>query len=249
MTSEVFKDKIPGAIVLVAKTGKEALEVLSKSSPDLCVIDFDLPDVDGPALIEAVRKTYQGPILMTAYPDDVVSEAVKDHLFTYNDAGGWISKPVDVQALGAKIDRFLVDKYRTDRRFESNIATELVGKASGRGKRAPKVKGKIVNISMGGACISLDGNMKVKKAQELQLTLSFPSGEAPKKGASVKSKTKAAPKTRKSLTTSSKDLAKIKAKVAWVNNSANTLGLQFGKLTEPQKKELVSYLRHASALE
>ncbi|MDQ3233432.1 MAG: response regulator, partial [Pseudobdellovibrionaceae bacterium] len=58
MTSEVFKDKIMGTVVDVAATGKEALDYLTARRPDLCVVDFDLPDVDGPALVEAMRKVY-----------------------------------------------------------------------------------------------------------------------------------------------------------------------------------------------
>ena len=49
MTSEIFKDKMSGTIVDVAQSGKETIEYLADKTPDLCVIDFDLPDVDGPA--------------------------------------------------------------------------------------------------------------------------------------------------------------------------------------------------------
>ena len=75
MTSEVFKDKIPGTVVHVSSSGKEAVEFLKENEPNLCVVDFDLPDVDGPSLVEAMRKLYSGPILMTAYPDAMVKEA------------------------------------------------------------------------------------------------------------------------------------------------------------------------------
>ncbi|MGE0171142.1 MAG: response regulator [Oligoflexales bacterium] len=248
MTSEVFKDKIPGAIVLVSKSGKETIDLLATSKPDLCVVDFDLPDVDGPSLIDAMRKIYQGPILMTAFPGDIVNQAVADHLFTYADAGGWISKPVNTNDLNKKIDQFLVERHRLDRRFETNLISELVGKAAGRGKRAPKVKGKVLNISLGGACVTVEGSMKVKKLQEFVVSLA--AAPAPKPAANKKKGAKASPPSTRKTLVADKDVAtKIKAKVAWVNATKGTIGLQFDKLTDQQKKGLFSLMRESSVIE
>ncbi len=254
MTSEVIKDKIPGAIVTVAKNGQETLEFLAKDAPDLCIVDFDLPDVDGPVLIEAMRRIYQGPILMTAFPAAFVDEAVRDHLFLCNDASGWVKKPVVVQDLSDKVDLFMIQRHRLGKRFESEIVTQLVGKAAGRGKRAPKVTGKVVNISLGGACIAIDGAMKVKKAQEFMLTLEVPdpSAPAPKtekakpaaKGKPVKKVAPRALKTREALTAPVLE-AKLKAKIAWVGSDGQ-VGVQFANLTDLQKKELVTILRYAA---
>ena len=88
MSSEVFKDKLPGSVVHVAGTGKECLELLVQVKPDMCVVDFDLPDADGVTLITAMRKLYKGPILLTAFPDKIVKDAVDADLFAFNDAGG-----------------------------------------------------------------------------------------------------------------------------------------------------------------
>lgn len=259
MTSEVIKDKIAGAIIIVTKTGEETLDALTREKPDLCVVDFDLPDADGPALIEAMRRVYSGPILMTAFPDTNVASAVNEMLFTSNDAGGWLSKPVDVEDLNSKLDLFLVQRHRLGKRFGSAIQTQLVGKAAGRGKRAPKVKGKIVNISMGGACIALDGSMKMKKAQEFMVTLAIPDDETPEKDtAAAKSKAPSkSPKTakkptpargakaRETLTRVSLTETKVKAKVAWVGANGK-VGIQFANLTDIQKKGLVGILRYAA---
>jgi CheY-like chemotaxis protein len=228
MTSEVFKDKIAGTVVDVATTGKDALEYIGARQPDLCVVDFDLPDVDGATLIEAIRKIYTGPILLTAYPDKLVEEAVSDHLFIFNDASDWIRKPINFDELGEKIDRFLLDGFRIGRRFESSIATQLVAKAAGRGKRAPKVQGKVVNLSLGGACIRLEGQMKMKKAQELTMTLALPMVEGK------------APTLQESRPIMGE--TKIKARVAWIN-SKGEVGLQFARLTDVQKKGLENYFR------
>lgn len=178
MSSEVFKDKIAGAQILVATTGRQALEILNAEKPDMCVVDFDLPDVDGISLIHAMRKTYRGPILLTAYPDPNVEKAVSEDLFAFNDAGAWLPKPVKFDALSAKIDQFLLDKHRLGRRFDIALDTIIIGKGAGRGKRAPKVAGTITNLSLGGACISLDAPMKMKNGEEMMVALSLPTDSA-----------------------------------------------------------------------
>ena len=170
MTSEIFKDRISGTIVDVSLSGKDALDYLAEKRPDICVIDFDLPDVDGPALVEAMRKLYDGPILMTAYPEGMVDDAISDHLFACNDASAYVTKPVQADDLEKKVEMFLLDGHRLGKRFLSDMETQLVGKASGRGKRAPKAIGRIMDISLGGAKVQIEGAIKIKKAQELTVT-------------------------------------------------------------------------------
>lgn len=242
MTSEIFKDKIPGVLVYVAENGKEALEKVAEISPDMCVVDFDLPDVDGPALIEGLRRHFSGPILMTAYPDDVVYTAVRENLFTCTDASSWIPKPVKEENLCGVIDKFL-DGHRLNRRFCADIETQLVGKAAGRGKRAPKVSGMIRNISIGGAFVELSGSMKMKKSQELTMSLSFPSVKV--ENTSIAGKAKKATKTTAKKATASKGTdAKIKAKVVW-HSTSKGVGLEFFKLSDVQKKSLLAYLKNS----
>jgi CheY-like chemotaxis protein len=230
MTSEVFKDKILGTVVDVASTGKDALDYLATKRPDLCVVDFDLPDVDGPALVEAMRRVYDGPILMTAYPSAMVKQAVVDNLFAYQDASAWIAKPINFDELSEKIDRFLLSKHRLERRFSAGFSTQLVGKASGRGKRAPKVEGKILNISLGGACIKLNGPLKVKKSQEITMSIDLPE---------TCEESKVMARAKKAATTVE---SKFKAIVAWVDSKGD-IGLQFGKLSDIQKKQLESFFK------
>ena len=143
MSSEICKDKIPGATIFVAATGADAIAIATEQKPDLCLVDFDLPDVDGPALVVALRKVYQGPILMTAYPDKNVRASVIDDLFGYNDASGWVSKPIKFDELADKIDKFLIAHHRTGKRFATALPMQLIAKAAGRGKRAPKSSGSV----------------------------------------------------------------------------------------------------------
>ena len=180
MTSEVFKDKIPGAIVSHSANAKDAMAYLAlkkdKDAPDLVVVDFDLPDADGVSLVRELRKTFKGPIFLTAFANDVVKHAVAEELFHYNDSCQWISKPVRFDNLDKKIEQFLFNRYRLGRRFDVDFTTLLVGKGAGRGKRAPKFDGKTTNISLGGAGVDLASPCKLKIGDELVISMAVPPG-------------------------------------------------------------------------
>ena len=251
MSSEVFKDKIPGAIILVATTGKDCLELVQKNAVDMCVVDFDLPDVDGVTLVAAMRKTWKGPILLTAYPDKVVEHAAQE-LFAFNDAGGWIRKPVKFDELSEKIDRFLLDRHRLGRRFEFEVKTLVVGKGAGRGKRAPKVQGRIVNLSLGGLCIALDAPFKMKGGQEFTVAVTLPTQpakpaakqDAIQAESSIKTSAgkKSAPTTKSAKKPKGVE-TKLKATVAWTADGGKMAGFKFDGLTDVQRKGIESLLR------
>lgn len=255
MSSEVFKDKITGATILVSTTGRQTLEILATAKPDMCVIDFDLPDTDGVTLIAAIRKIYSGPILLTAYPDKIVQQAVNTELFAFNDAGAWIPKPVKFDVLSEKIEKFLLEKLRLGKRFDLEIETLLIGKGAGRGKRAPKVTGKIRNISLGGACIELDNAAHVTGGEEMMVTFTVPADAtllrpkeivAPTKKVIAKAGMKPV-QEKPTLTTKMAKTggteSKIKATVAWIDKKSGKVGIQFGKLSDVQKRSLEELLR------
>lgn len=47
---------LPGVLVSTAASGAEALELARERSPQLLVIDLHLPDTDGAALLERLRR-------------------------------------------------------------------------------------------------------------------------------------------------------------------------------------------------
>jgi CheY-like chemotaxis protein len=180
MTSEVFKDKVPGAIVTHSATAKEGIAYLSLKkdgeAPDLVVVDFDLPDADGVSLVRELRKSFKGPIFLTAFANDVVKHAVAEELFHYNDSCQWISKPVRSDTLDKKIEMFLFNRYRLGRRFDVLFPTLIVGKGAGRGKRSPKFDGRTTNISMGGLGVDLATPVDLKIGDEVVVSMAVPQG-------------------------------------------------------------------------
>ena len=245
MSSEIFKDKIAGTEVIVANSGAEALALAEKEQPDLCLIDFDLPDADGASLIVAMRKVYDGPILLQAFADDVAKQAASELLFGYDDASQLLAKPVQFDDLSARVDTFIVEKRRVGTRFDTDLETMVIAKAAGRGKRAPKGTGKVTNLSLGGACVAMDTAIKMKKNQELTLAVSFPVAPGkPKatKTTTTKQKKTGTKKTAKKTTTKVKTVeSKLKGTVCWITD--DEVGLRFGKLTEVQRSGLESFLR------
>jgi hypothetical protein len=145
-----------------------------------------------------------------------------------------------------------LDKLRLGRRFSTEMTTLIIGKGAGRGKRAPKVTGRIINLSLGGACIELDQPMRMRGGEEMTVALSLPAELAAKepKAAPRKPLPKApvaAARGRASATTKKAPPpppeSRIKCTVAWVDKKCTKAGLQFGRLTDVQRKGLEELLR------
>lgn len=223
MTSEIFKDKISGCSVDIVKSGIDCVEYLKENRPDMIVADFDLPDTDGVMLSKTIRKIFDGPIVITAYPDPVVEKAIQKELFVYNDSCAWVKKPIRFDEMAKKIDQFLLGNRRLVKRFNADFETQLVGKGEGRGKRAPKVQGKVLDIGVGGFRISSDNSIKMKKGDEVTVTLDFP------RVVLDNEELKPAP-------------VKLRATIAWIGKCKNRAGVEFIKLSETQRKVMEGYL-------
>ena len=150
MSTEVFKEKVPGITVSVAKTGKEFLQKLLETKPDVAVVDFDLPDVDGTTLLRYAQSVSSVPIILTAYLDSKIREVIRDELFAFNDSDVFIEKPIKFDKLASIIDKFLIAKKRILRRLK------IKGEVSCKGvSKGFEFKAKLVNMSLGGMCSRL----------------------------------------------------------------------------------------------
>jgi two-component system cell cycle response regulator DivK len=95
-----------GYIVLEASDAHQALDMLRLQTPDLILMDINLPEIDGYTLtrqLKASPATKDVPIIaMTAY-------ALRGDRERSLEAGcdDYIEKPIDVDSLSKQIDRFL----------------------------------------------------------------------------------------------------------------------------------------------
>lgn len=237
MSSETFKDNIQGCAVDIAHTGKEVISKLKENKYDLCLIDFDLPDVDGPFLILKIRDLYSGPILLSAYPDDNVYQSIKDDLFYFDDSGDFIEKPIKSTKLAEKIKMFLVNNHRLYKRFKSFLPSQIILKASGPGKKAQKINGIISNISFTGVKMETANLANFKKNEPITLSLSLPVYEKTDEGLK--------PQMKKNEYIYAE--TKIKSTVVWKNKDKE-VGIKFEKLSATQISDIKTFLKLASPM-
>ena len=88
--------------ILEASDGIEALKVKAENPPDLMLVDWNMPNMDGITLIRKIRETDKTtPIIMctTEAEKSRVLEAVKAGVNNY------VVKPFTAQTLSEKIDQ------------------------------------------------------------------------------------------------------------------------------------------------
>lgn len=78
-----------GFVPLCAYNGKEAIDYINKENPDLVILDFMLPDIEGPELCLDIRKHTNIPILFLSCRSEEIDKIVS------LSAGGddYITKP------------------------------------------------------------------------------------------------------------------------------------------------------------
>lgn len=96
-----------GYRVTVASDGKSALDIVGKQLPDLAVVDLKMPKVSGLQLLERLKKTHPGivVIMMTAYASmESAIKAMKLGAYDY------INKPFEMDEILLVIDKALEKK-------------------------------------------------------------------------------------------------------------------------------------------
>lgn len=101
---EKFTDKAGGFLVVaIAKTGKQALDMLDIFTPDLILLDVFLPDMNGIDLLWEIRKKLRSvDVIMITAANDVgtVSEAIRGGAFSY------ILKPIMIDKFFEVMNQF-----------------------------------------------------------------------------------------------------------------------------------------------
>lgn len=67
-------------IVHIAGTGEEALEVLERANPDLILLDFRLPGIDGLETAKRIKEHHPNIIIgmVTAHTEEVLARMAKE---------------------------------------------------------------------------------------------------------------------------------------------------------------------------
>lgn len=92
-----------GLATVTAGSISELSNVLTTSSPDLVLLDIELPQIPGHRLGALIRSRHQVPIVLVS----ALSEERLRRLFEASDADGWICKPLTRDKLIAAVTRFV----------------------------------------------------------------------------------------------------------------------------------------------
>jgi diguanylate cyclase (GGDEF)-like protein len=121
-----------------ASTGNEALEEIKKQPPNLLVLDYMLPDLEGPEICKIIRKDpllFNIPILMLTGKGEV-----EDKVFGLEaGADDYMLKPFSPQELIARV-RMLI--RRSHANLDANPLTRLPGNVSINKDLAEKIESK-----------------------------------------------------------------------------------------------------------
>jgi len=102
----VLLESRPRLQLFMAASGQEGLQMARRWLPDLVLLDIRLPDIDGFAVLRALRSDPQ----LRDVPCLAVSALAMPHEVAAAAAAGfdaYLTKPVDVTALLAEVDRRL----------------------------------------------------------------------------------------------------------------------------------------------
>ena len=95
-----------GYRVLEAENARKAFEVLKTSSPDLILMDINMPDMDGYTLTKQIKTI---PAFANVPVIAVTANVMKGDRERTLEAGcdGYLQKPIDIDELPAQIAHFL----------------------------------------------------------------------------------------------------------------------------------------------
>lgn len=113
-----------GYQVLQATSGKEGLEQIALTIPDLVVLDLGLPDMDGLQVLQQLREWSQTPVLVLS----VRSRDADKVLLLDKGANDYVTKPFSIQEFMARVRVLLrsaigAEANQTLNRFESGPLT------------------------------------------------------------------------------------------------------------------------------
>lgn len=97
-----------GFSTVTAGSLSELASVLSSVTPDLALVDIELPQIPGHRLGALIRSRGNVPIVLVSALD----EAHVRRLFEASDADGWICKPLTRDKLIGAVTRFVVARGR-----------------------------------------------------------------------------------------------------------------------------------------
>ena len=108
-----------GYEVVTAFDGREALEVFEAEMPDIVILDWMLPEIDGLEVARNIRKTSNVPILMLSAKDSEFDKVIGLEI----GADDYVTKPFSNRELQARVKALL----RRSELSETQVDIEVPG--------------------------------------------------------------------------------------------------------------------------
>jgi AmiR/NasT family two-component response regulator len=105
-------------VVGVARTGTEAVRLCSQLSPDIVIMDMQMPELGGDGAAQQIAKQHPTPVIMlTAYSDT-------EHIRKAEASGalGYLVKPINPEELPPAID-VAIARFREIQRLREQVDT------------------------------------------------------------------------------------------------------------------------------
>lgn len=130
-----------GFEVVTAGTGRAGLEALAAAPPDVMVLDWMLPELDGIGVCKAARERWAGPILMLTARNDDVDEVVALEV----GVDDFLAKPVRARVLLARLRALLRRNAPAPEAPDDRVV--LGDLVVDRGRREVAVRGTLVPLT------------------------------------------------------------------------------------------------------
>lgn len=153
-----------------AYTGRQALELIRRTHPDVVIIDSGMPDISGVDLCVQLRNDPEFPsstpiVMTTAGP------ASRSQRLDAYRAGVWeyLSLPVDAEALILKLSAFVRAKREIDRSREESLLDDATGLYNVRGlaRRAREMGADAVRRHASLACVAITATASGEPGEDL----------------------------------------------------------------------------------
>jgi|SRR5688572_21028228 len=153
-----------------AYTGRQALDLIRRTHPDVVIIDSGMPDIPGVELCQQLRNDPEFPsstpvVMTTAGP------ASRSQRLDAYRAGVWeyLSLPVDAEALILKLSAFVRAKREIDRSREESLLDDSTGLYNVRGlaRRAREMGAEASRRHAPLACVAITATAPEAAGEEL----------------------------------------------------------------------------------
>jgi DNA-binding response OmpR family regulator len=115
--------KRQGYEILLAKDGRQAVEMARQAKPDLIVLDIMLPILDGFEVCRIIRQELNAPIIMLTARDDEIDRVIGLEM----GADDYLTKPFSMREFLARVKahlrriRMMQEEIKTEPTLPSNI--------------------------------------------------------------------------------------------------------------------------------